>query len=124
MGIKHIEFWVKDLSKSLKFYKSLFKILGWKNIETSGFVNKDTKIYFVKKDINLQKSLGPRHICFLAKNKTMVNKIGNFLQTQKYQIIRGPILSKYKNRNSFTVDFYDPNGYILEVATKSKVNKS
>jgi len=35
--IKHIEFWVSDLRRSMKFYKGIFEIIGWECIEKNAF---------------------------------------------------------------------------------------
>lgn len=117
--IKHIEFWVSNLEKSLKFYKGLFAILGWELVEEKGFTNGETKIYFNEQPVSFNKNIGPRHICFLAESREMVDEVGNFLKANNSFIIRGPLDSNYKDRGSYTVDFKDPDGYILEVATKS-----
>jgi catechol 2,3-dioxygenase-like lactoylglutathione lyase family enzyme len=117
--IKHIEFWVSNLENSLKFYKKLFSILGWELVEEKGFTNGETKIYLNEQPVSFNKNIGPRHICFLADSREMVEKVTGFLKTSNYLIIRGPIDSSYKDRSSYTVDFKDPDGYILEVATKS-----
>ena len=118
--IKHIEFWVSNLENSLKFYKGLFAILGWKEFEGKGFVSGETKIYLIEQPVSFNKNVGPRHICFLADSREMVEKVADFLKANNYFIIRGPIDSSYKSRSSYTVDFKDPDGYILEVATKSE----
>ena len=119
--IKHIEFWVSDLKRSMKFYKGIFRIIGWDYIENNAFSNEETKIYFVEQKVRTQKTIGPRHICFLASSRKMVNEVANFLIKSKADIIRGPLGSQYKNRMYYTVDFRDPDGYVIEVATKSIV---
>jgi len=122
-SIKHIEFWVSNLKKSLEFYKGLFAILGWELVEEKGFTNGETKIYFMEQPVDFNKNVGPRHICFSADSREMVEKVANFLKVNNCFIIRGPIDSNYKDRTFYTVDFKDPDGYILEVATKSsKIN--
>lgn len=117
--IKHIEFWISDLKKSIKFYKGIFEIIGWNLIEKNAFSNGQTKIYFIEQDVKLQKTIGPRHICFLAGSRKIVDNVGRFLADNNYKIIRGPFEYHYKNRISYTVDFKDPDGYVIEVATKS-----
>lgn len=119
--IKHIEFWVSDLGFSIKFYKGIFKIIGWKLIEKNAFSNGETKIYFVEQNLKARETIGPRHLCFLANSRKAVNEIAKFLTDNDYDIIRGPIESRYKNRDSYSVDFRDPDGYIIEVATESVV---
>lgn len=117
--IKHIEFWVSDLRRSIKFYKRIFNIVGWKHIEPNVFSNGEIKIYFIEQDVKSGKTVGPRHICFLATSHRIVNEVANFLTRVKADIIRGPLESQHKNRGSYTVDFRDPDGYVIEVATKS-----
>lgn len=119
--IKHIEFWVSDLGLSIKFYKGIFKIIGWKLIEKNAFSNGETKIYFVEKNLKNRETIGPRHLCFLANSRKVVDEVARFLTNNDYDIIRGPLESHYKNRDSYTVDFRDPDGYIIEVATESIV---
>jgi len=119
--IKHIEFWVHDVKHSMRFYKGIFDILGWNHIEKNAFSNGQTKIYFVEQSVRLQKTIGPRHICFLANSRKVVNEVARFLINNKRSIIRGPLESHYKNRSSYTIDFRDPDGYIIEIATKSVV---
>jgi catechol 2,3-dioxygenase-like lactoylglutathione lyase family enzyme len=118
--IKHIEFWVSNLKKSLEFYKGFFAILGWDLVEEKGFTNGETKIYFMEQPVSFSKNIGPRHICFLAESRELVDEVGNFLKANNSSVIRGPLDSNYKERSSYTVDFKDPDGYILEVATKSE----
>lgn len=117
--IKHIEFWVSDLGRSVKFYEGVFEIIGWKKVDSNAFSNGETKIYFVEKNIKLENTIGPRHICFLADSKKVVDQIAEFLSGLKADIIRGPIESQYKDRSSYTVDFRDSDGYVIEVATES-----
>ncbi|MDD5291010.1 MAG: VOC family protein [Patescibacteria group bacterium] len=118
-AIKHIEFWVSGLKRAMKFYKGVFKLIGWDCIEKNAFSNGQTKIYFIEQEVKLQKTIGPRHICFLASSRKVVEDVANFLIKNKSDIIRGPLESHYKNKSSYTVDFRDPDGYIIEVATKS-----
>ncbi|MFA6428285.1 MAG: VOC family protein [Candidatus Buchananbacteria bacterium] len=122
--IKHIEFWSSNLKRSLKFYKGVFSIIGWKFIDRNAFSNGETKIYFIEQPVKAQKTVGPRHICFLASSRHVVDKIGKFLVKNNCGIIRGPAGFRYKNRSSYTVDFRDPDGYVIEVATKSMVLKN
>ena len=121
--IKHIEFWVSDLKRSMKFYRGIFELIGWDNIEGNAFSNGQTKIYFIEQDVKSQKTIGPRHICFLAGSRKTVDNIGRFLVENDYDVIRGPLESNYKNRGSYTVDFRDPDGYVIEAATQSIILK-
>ena len=118
-----MEFWVSDLKRSLKFYKTIFEIVGWDRIEKNAFSNGQTKIYFIEQKVKTQKTIGPRHVCFLVSSRKIVDKVGKFLVKNKHKVIRGPWNSQYKNRSSYTVDFKDPDGYVIEVATKSVVSR-
>ncbi len=118
-AIKHIEFWVSDLKKSISFYKSVFDVVGWNKVGKNAFSNGATKIYFIEQTVKSQKTLGPRHICFLASSRKVVDKVSDFLIRNKSEVIRGPLAMQYKGKKSYTVDFKDPDGYIIEVATKS-----
>lgn len=123
VGIKHVEFWVSDLKRSLKFYKNIFALIGWRHLEKNAFTAQGLKIYFVEQGRSLQKTLGPRHICFYAASRKVVEAVGKYLDSSGNKVIRGPAESRYENRESFTVDFKDPDGYIIEVATPSVVKK-
>ncbi|MFH0712790.1 MAG: VOC family protein [Candidatus Jorgensenbacteria bacterium] len=117
--IKHIEFWVSDSERSINFYEGIFRIVGWKKIEPNTFSNGETKIYFIEQDVKPERTIGPRHICFLAASQNIVNEVAKLLSEIQADIIRGPLESQYEDRSSYTVDFRDPDGYIIEVATKS-----
>ncbi len=118
-GIKHIEFWVLDLERSVSFYKKLFSLIGWEQYDRNGFQCGTTKIYFLEKKVSFTENIGPRHICFEADSKDAVDKIFDFLKEIKANIIRGPLEYTYKEEVAYTVDFRDPDGYIIEVATRS-----
>jgi len=122
-GIKHIEFWVSDLKGSISFYKKLLEMIGWKQYNQNGFRCGMTKIYFVKKNLSLKENIGPRHICFEADSKETVEKVHDFLKRNDTFIIRGPMEYEYKGNIAYTVDFKDPDGYVVEVATRSHANK-
>lgn len=115
-GIKHIEFWVSDLKRSLDFYGQLFPLIGWQKFDESSFTGGGAKIYFVEKNVTFVQNVGPRHICFFAESRIAVDQVGDFLKKAGAPIIRGPLESSYHGRTSYTVDFRDPDGYILEVA--------
>ena len=121
--IKHIEFWVSDFERSIKFYEKIFEIIGWKKIESNAFSNGETKIYFIEQDVRTRRAIGPRHLCFLATSRKKVDEVAKFLSKTKSDIIRGPLESRYRSRNSSTADFRDPDGYVVEVATQSTVRR-
>lgn len=117
-GIRHIEFWVSDLAKSLEFYSRLFAVMKWRQKGEKVFVSGDMKIYFRQYEGKLLDTLGPRHICFHAANRKMVDEVGTFLLVYGCRIIRGPteIAESPYPSGYYTVDFRDPDGYVLEVA--------
>lgn len=45
-GINHIEFWVSDIRKSIKFYNSFLSLIGWEQITEVSFSNGSMVIYF------------------------------------------------------------------------------
>jgi len=115
-GINHIEFWVSDLSRSMRFYNSFLSLIGWKPISEVSFSNGSMVIYFQEmKNIEKNNSLGMRHLCFQATEKEQVDQVYNILMTEQTKFIRGPLLMPY-SREYYTVDFYDPDGQVLEVA--------
>ena len=118
IGINHIEFWVSNLKRSLKFYQRLFRIIKWKRVAKNCFSDGKTQIYFIQKKVKKRNTVGPRHICFYADSKNMIDKVGYFLKKYKVPIIRGPIDSVWRSHHSYTIDFKDPDDYVLEV-TKS-----
>ncbi|MGF9965889.1 VOC family protein [Bacillus rhizoplanae] len=114
-GIHHIEFWVANLEESMKFYRELFSIIGWKQLNETAFSTGKTEIYFKEIGVELVRTLGPRHICYQAIHRSVVDEVACFLHNVHATIIRGPIEVKEYSEGYYTVDFYDPNGYILEV---------
>src|SRR3989338_2638309 len=122
IGIKHIEFLVSDLRQSMVFYGGVLEIIGWKRVSENGFKVGDTKIYLTEhRGETMQRSLGPRHICFGAASREVVDNVGKFLEMQNARIIRGPldVISEKYSKGYYTVDFRDPYDYILEVAHSS-----
>ncbi len=120
-GIKHIEIAVSNLEKSLDFYGKLFAILGWKKGVKNDFEIGDMDVYLKKWDFPPGNTLGARHICFWGTDRAMVDKVGEWVKTAGVKMIRGPLVVPEYSPNYYTVDFYDPDGYMLEVAhTPSK----
>jgi catechol 2,3-dioxygenase-like lactoylglutathione lyase family enzyme len=114
-GISHIEFWVSDLKRSLAFYKGFFPIIGWYQLDENGFSNGSTKMYFMQRPVRCCDTIGPRHICFKAQSREVVDQVGTFLRNSSSDIIRGPLEVSSYSKGSYTVDFRDPDGYVLEV---------
>lgn len=115
IGIAHLEFWVKDLKASMAFYSELFPIIGWKALNSTSYSSGAHEIYFKEMPVALHDSLGVRHICFHASSRGVVDEVGKWLVQQKAVIIRVPqVIPEYGN-TYYTVDFKDPNGFVLEV---------
>ena len=115
-GINHLEFWVKDLEASLAFYSTLFPMIGWYELNRTSYSCGRHEIYFKEMPVALQDSLGVRHICFHAMSRDVVDKVGEWLQSINATIIRGPQEMPHYDASYYTVDFRDPNGFVLEVA--------
>ncbi|PGZ97457.1 hypothetical protein COE51_14270 [Bacillus pseudomycoides] len=115
-GIHHIEFWIANLEESMKFYRQLFSIICWTQLNETAFSTGKTELYFKEIGAELVHTLGPRHICYQAMNRSVVDEVAHFLHNVRAKIIRGPIEMKEYSEGYYTVDFHDPNGYILEVA--------
>ncbi|WP_461488347.1 VOC family protein [Pontibacter sp. HJ8] len=61
-------------------------------------------------------SLGVRHICFHAVSRAVVDQVGEWLKNRKGDLLRGPQEMPLYSVSYYTVDFRDPNGFVLEVA--------
>lgn len=72
-------------------------------------------LFYRKKNKKKVDSLGMRHLCFQAIEKNQVDEVHKTLLNLNAKIIRGPILMSY-SEGYYTVDFYDPDGQIMEVA--------
>ncbi|EMK2596741.1 hypothetical protein V8U20_003746 [Bacillus cereus] len=93
-GIHHIEFWVANLEESISFYNKLFSIIGWRKLNEVAYSTGESEIYF----------------------KEVVDEVADFLSSTKVKVIRGPIEMNHYSEGYYTIDFYDPDGFIVEVA--------
>lgn len=115
-GINHIEFWVSDLTQTMKFYNSFLPLIDWKQISGASFSDGSMVIYFIQmKDVEKTRSFGVRHLCFQAVKKQQVDQVYQALLIEKTAFIRGPLIMPYA-KDYYTVDFYDPDGLVTEVA--------
>lgn len=115
-GINHIEFWVSDLSRALSLYTPLFAAVGWRKLSDTEFSFGSTVFYFVEKPVARSDSAGPRHICFQAGSRETVEEVAKLLRKHHADILRGPIEMPDYSKGYYTVDFRDPDGYVIEVA--------
>lgn len=115
-GLNHIEFWVSSLERSVPFYDDLFSLIRWKKLSQTAYSSGSVEIYLVeKRNMERRDALGPRHLCFQATSREMVDEVGRWLKERDHTVIRGPLEQSY-SEEYYTVDFRDPDGYILEVA--------
>lgn len=115
-GINHIEFWVSELQRSLAFYGPLFAAIGWRKLGDGEFSSGSTVIYFAEKAVTRTDAAGPRHICFQATSRDVVDAVGKLLTEASATVLRGPVEMPEYSAGYYTVDFRDPDGYVLEVA--------
>ena len=98
-------------------------MIGWKEVDKNGFVNGNIKIYLKKWDYSVGNSLGVRHLCFWAEDREMVDKVSKYIKSAGVRIIRGPLIVSEYSPDYYTIDFYDLDGFMLEVAhTPDKLN--
>ncbi|MEH7217847.1 hypothetical protein [Bacillus toyonensis] len=65
---------------------------------------------------NLEESISFYDKLFSIIGWRKLNKVADFLASTKVKVIRGPIEMNHYSDGYYTVDFYDPNGFIIEVA--------
>jgi catechol 2,3-dioxygenase-like lactoylglutathione lyase family enzyme len=115
-GINHIEFWVSNLKRAQAFYAALFRAIGWEQKSETEFSSGSTMVYFVEKPVKRADGAGPRHVCFNASSRAVVDDVAKLLRGSAADIIRGPVEMPDYSEGYYTVDFRDPDGYIIEVA--------
>ena len=115
--IHHIELTVSDLVRSLDFYKTLLLALDWKELRSGIYLKDGCEIYLKAAPISdAGLHCGPRHICLRASSRDEVDRIGALLTSRGTPIIRGPLAMQKYSATYYTVDFRDPDGFVLEVA--------
>ena len=115
-GINHIEFWVSNIKRSQAFYGALFRAVGWQQKSDTEFSSGSTMVYFYEKPVTRVDGVGPRHICFQAVSRGVVDDVAKLLKKHAADIIRGPVEMPDYSEGYYTVDFRDPDGYVIEVA--------
>ena len=58
--------------------------------------------YTLKVDEEIVRTLGPRHICYQAIHREVVE---DFLSSTKVKVIRGPIEMNHYSEGYYTIDF-------------------
>ncbi|PGZ05434.1 hypothetical protein COE30_22790 [Bacillus cereus] len=111
-----MEFWVKDLEESISFYDKFFPIIGWRRLSEVAYSTGKSEIYFKEVTEEMVMTLGPRHICYQAIHRGVVDEVAEFLASTKVKVIRGPIEMNHYSDGYYIIDFYDPNGFVVEVA--------
>ncbi|MDQ0968674.1 catechol 2,3-dioxygenase-like lactoylglutathione lyase family enzyme [Flavobacterium sp. W4I14] len=121
-GLNHIEFWVSDVKRSMAFYEGVLTIVGWVKISDNSLSSSSMILYFLEvKGLEKLRSLGVRHLCFQATKKNQVEQVHSILVGMGTEIIRGPQTMPY-SEGYYTVDFFDPDGQVIEVAYTPEAN--
>jgi len=121
-GLNHIEFWVSDVKRSMAFYEGVLTMVGWVKISDNSLSSGSMILYFLEvKGLEKLRSLGVRHLCFQATQKNQVEQIHSILVGMGTEIIRGPQTMPY-SEGYYTVDFFDPDGQVIEVAYTPEAN--
>ncbi len=94
----------------------MFPIIGWRKLNEVAYRTGESEIYFKEVDEEIVRTLGPRHICYQAIHREVVDEVADFLSSTKVKVIRGPIEMNHYSKRYYTIDFYDSNGFIVEVA--------
>jgi catechol 2,3-dioxygenase-like lactoylglutathione lyase family enzyme len=115
--IHHVEFTVSNLTASSGFYGPLLLALGWKELRLGMYIKDGCEIYLKEARVDASdRSRGPRHICLRAGSRDEVDRVGALLRAGKAQVIRGPLAMPQYSASYYTVDFRDPDGFVIEVA--------
>jgi catechol 2,3-dioxygenase-like lactoylglutathione lyase family enzyme len=116
-AIHHIELSVSDLARSSDFYKALLVGLGWTELRSGMYLKDGCEVYLkAVADAESGPRHGPRHVCFRAASREDVDRTGVLLRSRGASILRGPLAMPQYSATYYTVDFRDPDGFVLEVA--------
>jgi catechol 2,3-dioxygenase-like lactoylglutathione lyase family enzyme len=116
-AIHHIELTVSDLVRSGAFYRALLLGLGWREPRPGMYLKDGCEVYLKAAAASTSgPHHGPRHICFRAGSREEVDRTGELLRSNGTSIIRGPQEMPDYGPTYYTVDFRDPDGFVLEVA--------
>jgi catechol 2,3-dioxygenase-like lactoylglutathione lyase family enzyme len=116
-AIHHIEIAVSDMARSLEFYRSLRLSLGWEELRPGMYRKDGCEIYLkAQATASAGPHPGPRHVCLRAASRDEVDRVGALLKASGATILRGPQAMPQYGPRYYTVDFRDPDGFVLEVA--------
>jgi catechol 2,3-dioxygenase-like lactoylglutathione lyase family enzyme len=116
-AIHHVEMSVSDVERSSAFYGRLLPALGWKELRPGMYLKDGCEIYLkAAAGVRAGAPYGPRHLCLRAASRDEVDRIGAFLASENVPILRGPRAMPEYGATYYTVDFRDPDGFVLEVA--------
>jgi catechol 2,3-dioxygenase-like lactoylglutathione lyase family enzyme len=116
-AIHHIEMNVSDVARSCDFYKSLLLGLGWKELRPGMYLKDGCEVYLkAAAAAGSGPRHGPRHVCFRAASRDEVDRTAALLKSKDASILRGPLAMPEYGATYYTVDFRDPDGFVLEVA--------
>lgn len=121
----HLSLAVSDLERSRKFYKSLFKQLGFKQIRNSengvAWVTKEGFGIWIRQAKNKKlhhKHFAPgiHHLCVKAKTKKLVDEVYKYMLAKKTIFFSEPKSYPEYTLKYYAVDFADPDGIKIEIA--------
>jgi catechol 2,3-dioxygenase-like lactoylglutathione lyase family enzyme len=116
-AIHHIEMSVSSLARSRDFYAALFRDLGWTELQPTMWIQDGCEVYLkeVKPDEGAGARPGPRHVCFRAQSREVVDNVARTVRSLGAAVLRGPQPMPQYSPTYYTVDFRDPDGFVLEV---------
>jgi len=126
-AIHHVHLNVSEAKKSIPFYKSLLKFLGYRIVDQStthiGASNGSTGLWIVQAERKYtnrlfhRKDVGLNHIAFrVASPKAVEHFVRKFLRRKKIKPLYGsPRLFPEYRKGYFAVYFEDPDRVKLEV---------
>ena len=65
------------------FYDKLFSIIGWRKLNEVAYSTGESEIYFKEVNEEIVRTLGPRHICYQAIHRGVVDGVAEFILVQK-----------------------------------------
>lgn len=123
-GVAHISLSVKRFAEAKVFYTKFLRFLGMKEVFSNPrfvyFIGGRTAVALQPADEApaddrfLQGRVGLHHLCFRARSKEDVDRVGDFLKREGARIIHSPEAGTWAP-GYYSVLFEDPDGIRLEV---------